>query len=557
MNRHCSTEQDGHLLSNLNESEQQDVKWKIHSQDLQFENVIIKDEICPSLDPLAFEDTKLEVNEEKFNSVKYFQNYDLRTGLIEDEAEGNEIVQEDKQTVAIEEDQTGENPSLFVSTDSCLKYNKVSTLECNLCNRSSPLSSLLIYRYINGEEKYTCTFCCESLARDNISNLQNYTDSSPEICNESSQVSSIQNMCSDVIDKNVNCRICNRSYSEIDNQPIRNYNTKSNICDFCKIAFSKKNFVSGQESMCINKIPNKCYETSTGNTSFTLDEELNSNKKSYMCKFCKKIFHKKGHLNRHKRFHKNERRYSCNTCRQTFIEKHHLVCHLRVHTYYKPYICNVCKKAFNQKSNLTRHERLHSNIRPYRCNLCNRSFIEKHHLVCHIRVHTNYKPFTCKICKKSFYQKSHLSLHERLHTNERPYTCNFCDLSFIDKSHLSYHIRVHAKVKPFRCNFCEKSYTQRGTLTVHERLHTNYRQFTCNVCEKSFNQKTHLASHRCLETVERPYTCAICKISFNEKGDYTNHMHTHTTRSQFICEFCNKSFAYRGNLTRHVQLKHE
>ncbi|XP_053302789.1 gastrula zinc finger protein 5-1 isoform X1 [Pleuronectes platessa] len=178
------------------------------------------------------------------------------------------------------------------------------------------------------------------------------------------------------------------------------------------------------------------------------DMGCKTEKKSFSCSECGKIFNKRGNINTHMRIHTGEKPFSCSVCGTRFNQKWTLEKHMRIHTGEKPFSCSECGKRFNQKCILKTHMRIHTGEKPCSCSECGQRFTDKGKLNKHMRVHTGEKPFSCSECGKRFKDKGNLNRHMRSHTGEKPFSCSECGKRFTEKGKLNRHMRIHTGEKP-------------------------------------------------------------------------------------------------------------
>ena len=119
-----------------------------------------------------------------------------------------------------------------------------------------------------------------------------------------------------------------------------------------------------------------------------------------ICHYCGKKFPRRGHLNRHLKFHENKREFKC--------------------TY------EGCDKAFNTKHCLTKHQLVHSETKLFKCDYCPLETNRQENLKDHIKSkHTREGLFQCKWpdCGKAFTRRNlriyTLKTHGRTKINSR------------------------------------------------------------------------------------------------------------------------------------------
>ncbi|XP_037633148.1 zinc finger and SCAN domain-containing protein 2-like isoform X1 [Sebastes umbrosus] len=180
-------------------------------------------------------------------------------------------------------------------------------------------------------------------------------------------------------------------------------------------------------------------------TSTMIEFNTHTNKKSFKCHTCEKVFNNNSNWRRHLRIHTDEKPFTCKTCEKSFKCSGNLIKHMRIHTGEKSYPCKTCEKYFRSSSNLMDHMRTHTGEKPYLCKTCGNYFRSNGNLMDHMRrAHTGERPYLCKTCGKDFCRNSDLLVHiRRAHTGEKPYLCKICWERFFDASQLKKHVRSH------------------------------------------------------------------------------------------------------------------
>ncbi|XP_045914778.1 gastrula zinc finger protein XlCGF26.1-like [Micropterus dolomieu] len=247
-----------------------------------------------------------------------------------------------------------------------------------------------------------------------------------------------------------------------------------------------------------------------------------TDRKSFSCSVCGKIFTRKANLQCHMKIHTGEKPFSCSECGARFFLKGNLQSHIRTHTGEKPFSCSECGKRYNSKRNLQSHMRTHTGEKPFSCSECGRKFTKKGSVQRHMRIHTREKPFSCSECGKTFNAKDNLKRHTRTHTGEKPFSCSECGKTFPIKQYLTKHMRLHIGEKPFGCSVCGERFMLKFYLTSHMRSHPE-EPLSCSECGKTFTLKTSLKVHMRIHTGEKPFSCRVCDRRFTWRKQLKKH----------------------------------
>ncbi|KAM4839813.1 zinc finger protein 485 [Urocitellus parryii] len=203
-------------------------------------------------------------------------------------------------------------------------------------------------------------------------------------------------------------------------------------------------------------------------------------KKSYKCKECGKVFKYNTSFISHQRNHIHEKPYKCKECGIAFMSSSSLLNHHQIHLGSPPYRCSKCGKFFKKPSTFINHQKNESREKSHKCNECGKAFRKNSILLSHQRVHTGQKPYKCEICGKVFAQNSSLTQHKRIHSGEKPFKCNSCGKAFRDRSTIWQHQRIHTGEKPYMCNECGKAFWKSSALNNHRRMHVGEKPYHCN-----------------------------------------------------------------------------
>ncbi|XP_078498980.1 zinc finger and BTB domain-containing protein 40 [Lissotriton helveticus] len=269
---------------------------------------------------------------------------------------------------------------------------------------------------------------------------------------------------------------------------------------------------------------------------------ISTSKKTYICKYCNKIFHFRCRLEVHvKRCRMAlEKPVQCQECNEVKASKKELEKH-RQEAHCFP---NADRTARGRKKRLM-----------VTCDICGKEFAHPSGMQYHKRTeHFDEKPFSCSDCGAKFAANSTLKNHQRLHTGERPYMCKHCQMTFTQAAALAYHTKKkHSEGKMYACQYCDSVFAQSIELTRHVRTHTGDKPYVCRECGKGFSQANGLSVHlRTFHNIEDPYDCQKCRMSFPTLDDHRKHIQEVHSREYHPCPTCGKIFSAPSLLERHM-----
>jgi snail 2 len=142
--------------------------------------------------------------------------------------------------------------------------------------------------------------------------------------------------------------------------------------------------------------------------------------------------------------HNGAPRYQCPDCGKSYSTYSGLSKHQQFHCpaaegnqAKKSYVCKYCEKVYASMGALKMHIRTHT--LPCKCHLCGKAFSRPWLLQGHIRTHTGEKPFSCQHCHRAFADRSNLRAHLQTHSDVKKYSCTSCSKTFSRMSLLTKH----------------------------------------------------------------------------------------------------------------------
>ena len=345
------------------------------------------------------------------------------------------------------------------------------------------------------------------------------------------------------------------------------------ICETCQKTFNKWSIFKRHSAIHVKMSKEKV--TTRKKHSMTmappLEEGSNSKKgkrKTNICVYCDKTFHKPSDLERHVKTHTNERSFSCSKadCSKSFSLKSTLKRHFRTHDKLK-FECNVCQSDYQSVRSLQNHMRIHhTQIQLY---LFPTDPESRHDVQANEEITENKSAQLSDLLSASSSPPQHSSTIEinhveigneenvgatdeideatepcispQKHQPKMEFNCQHCMKSFKKPIDLRRHSdAVHDKKRPFKCFVaqCDKSFSLQCTLNRHMDTHKEKRLLvTCETCSKVLSTKSSLILHKRIHENLKPHRCIVCGLTFRTSGNLRSHLKIHTKNTN-----CKSSF---------------
>ncbi|KAJ9573488.1 hypothetical protein L9F63_009148, partial [Diploptera punctata] len=326
MNSHLAKEHEVHLPSTLIVSVPHDMEQKIKVEDMEFESVI-KQEIDPSLDPLACEEVKPEVEQYNESSEKLLQtpvnvtNCDVH---IED----------------VEESNYNCNVNNIAETEIMMNSHLAKEYEGHLPS----------YVRVSIPDDMEQKIKMEDTEFENV--IKQETDPIPDplACGlVKPEMEQYKESLERLLETPVNVTKCDPNIEDVEEVKY-NGNINNIILIYNPSRHSRKEDNSGTTNAC------------------SVEEDFIPQViKPFNCPLCNKSFVRKDHLKSHMFTHTDEKPFNCSICDKAFPRKGNLLRHLNTHSKDKALRCDFCNKSFSEKYALTIHLRTHTKEKPFKC----------------------------------------------------------------------------------------------------------------------------------------------------------------------------------------------
>ena len=252
---------------------------------------------------------------------------------------------------------------------------------------------------------------------------------------------------------------------------------------------------------------NKSISITANTAAKSVSLRANTADKAHRCNQCRKTFHNRSNLKRHKLLHTGVKPY-VSTCDQMANKS----VSLRANTADKAHRCVECHKTFHNRSNLKRHKLLHTGVKPYvstRDQMANKSI--------NITANTALKIHRCDDCHKMFHNRSNLKRHKRTHTGVKPH------VSTRDQMANKYiNITANTAMKTHRCDYCHKTFHNRSNLKRHQLAHTSVKPYVSTRGQMA-NKTINITAN----TAMKIHRCDDCHKRFHNRSNLKRQTHTH------------------------------
>lgn len=264
--------------------------------------------------------------------------------------------------------------------------------------------------------------------------LRNHTDSHT-LQDIQKKIISQQNRLVKVEVSILNCKLCDRQLTDLDNLKEHLLEHNIEVTDHLLVPFKIENKL-------------KCQICSEPFTLFRLlNIHMNKHYQKHVCYICGAGFSNLVFLNLHRT--RSHRPIKCQKCNVTFVSRSEKKQHdkefhgIKFERKYR-FPCPFCQERFFQENLKVKHMvDQHGLKKPeFCCQFCSKSFITRSLVNNHVKVvHMKERNHECHECHSFFYTKSDVARHRMSHTGEKNHVCSLCSNPFASKDSLRRHMK--------------------------------------------------------------------------------------------------------------------
>lgn len=297
--------------------------------------------------------------------------------------------------------------------------------------------------------------------------------------------------------------------------------------------------------------------------------EVHSNKSTFKCRICERLYPNRyyltKHLNRHKQVFENRPASIAinDDMDKDLIERRKYV-RIHPHRPKRNFTCDICGRTIKRFEMMEEHmSSMHSARDTFRCRICGRVYPNRYYLSKHMHRHKSAKGNglneTIEDLDKGLMERNK---YNRLNPIQREegLSCSECGKVF--KHHylmMEHKSSRHSGESTFQCRKCDRFYPNRYYLTKHLKRHEEAEKNGIPFDQLAEDLDAGLMERNKYVRAERnerksSYNCDDCGITFKKFCLLTEHRRSkHSVDNGFRCYKCGRSYPSRYYLTKHLK----
>lgn len=296
--------------------------------------------------------------------------------------------------------------------------------------------------------------------------------------------------------------------------------------------------------------------------------EVHSNKCSFKCRVCGRLYPSRYYLKKHLKLHKqafeNDQSNDAIDLDEDLMERRKYV---RAHPH-RPksnFTCDICGKNVRTFDLLEGHmNTYHSGGLNFRCRKCGRCYPSRYYLSKHILRHksvqTNGDNIAIDDLDEGLMERNR---YNRLKTckPEMGLICNECGRVFqYHRQLLEHRSARHSGENKFKCKKCERYYPNRYYLAKHLKRHEEAEKNGISLDElgadldEGLMERNKYVRQKSTEQQKSSYECDDCDETFRKFCLLTEHRRMkHSNNNGYSCIKCGRRYPNRYYLTKHMK----